>query len=101
MTSRINASNINAHFEAVLAVVDKFDLKWCGGQLKAQWPNLSLADLSNVAIMNPRKSIVLGTLYGYSTARGTASSSFFTESRRRVQIAAYLVSLSPQSFTLK
>lgn len=96
-----NASNINAHFEAVLAVVDKFDLKWCGGQLKAQWPNLSLADLSNVAIMNPRKSIVLGTLYGYSTARGTASASFFTESRRRVQIAAYLVSLSPQSFTLK
>lgn len=95
------AGNINAHFAAVLATVDKFDLRWCGGQLKAQWPSLTFADLSNEAVVNPRKSIVAGTLYGYSTARGTTSGSFFTESRRRVQIAAYLVSICPQSFTLK
>jgi hypothetical protein len=95
------STNINAHFAAVLATVDKFDLKWCGGQLKAQWPTLSMADITNTSVVNPRKSIVLGTLYGYSTARGTASGSFFTESRRRVQIAAYLVSLSPHSFTMK
>jgi hypothetical protein len=45
--------------------------------------------------------VVLGTLFGYSTDRGTTNAAFLTESRRRVQIAAYLVCLSPQSFTLK
>lgn len=95
------ASNIDAHFAAVLATVDRFDLKWCGGQLKAQNPNLTLADLRNAAVVNPRKAVVLGTLFGYSTDRGTTNAAFLTESRRRVQIAAYLVCLSPQSFTLK
>jgi len=95
------SSNIGAHFAAVLAIVDRFDLKWCGGQLKAQWPSLTLADLTNPAVVSPRKAVVLGTLYGYNTERGTAHASFFSDSRRRVQIAAYLVSLSPQSFTLK
>jgi uncharacterized protein (DUF1800 family) len=95
------SSNIGAHFAAVLATVDRFDLKWCGGQLKAQWPSLTLADLTNPTVVSPRKAVVLGTLYGYNTERGTAHASFFSDSRRRVQIAAYLVSLSPQSFTLK
>jgi hypothetical protein len=71
---------------------------WCGGQLKAQWPTLSLADLTNAAVVNPRKSILAGVLYGYST---TAGSSTPNNIRDRCRIAAYLVSLSPQSFVLK
>jgi hypothetical protein len=94
-------ANLSRHLAAVIAVVDQFDMMWCGGQLKAQWPSLTQADINNVNVVNPRKSIVVGTLYSYSTNRGTNSGSFFTESRRRVQIAAYLISLSPQSMILK
>lgn len=96
-----NAANINAHLAAVLATVDRFDLMWCGGQLKAQTPTLTVADLNNTAIVNPRKSIVAALLYGYNTSRGSTSSSFPAEIRDRVRVAAYLVSICPQSFTLK
>lgn len=94
-TSSVNTA---AHLAGVLAVVDRFDLMWCGGQLKAQWPTLTLADLSNESIVNPRKSIVAGLLYGYSTTVGTGTPNNI---RDRVRVAAYLVSICPQSFTLK
>jgi len=96
-----NANNLDDHFNATLAVVDRFDRMWCGGQLKAQWPNLTVADLSNTAIVNPRKSIVAGVLYGYLTSRGSTETSYAAEVRDRCRIAAYLVSIWPQSFTLK
>ncbi len=94
-TSTVNTA---AHFAAVVAVVDQFDRMWCGGQLKAQWPNLTLADLANETIVHPRKSIVAGVLNGYSTTVGTGTPNNI---RDRCRIAAYLVSISPQSFTLK
>jgi len=91
-------NNTAAHFAATRAVVDKFDLMWCGGQLKAQWPTVSLADLTNAAVVNPRKAILAGVLHGYNT---TAGSGVPNNIRDRCRIAAYLVSLSPQSFVLK
>lgn len=94
-TSTVNTA---ANFAAVVAVVDQFDRMWCGGQLKAQWPNLTLADLSNETIVHPRKSIVAGVLNGYGTTAGSGTPS---NVRDRCRIAAYLVSISPQSFTLK
>lgn len=93
-----SANNTAAHFAATTEVVDKLDLMWCGGQLKAQWPAVTLQDLSNLSVVSPRKTILAGVLYGYST---TAGSSTATNIRDRCRIAAYLVSLSPQSFTLK
>jgi hypothetical protein len=78
------------------------DLMWCGGQLKSQWPAaLTTTDLTDTGLINPRKSIVAGVLYGYSTSRGSSESSYAAEVRDRCRIAAYLVSISPQSFTLK
>jgi hypothetical protein len=91
-------NNTEAHFAATVAVVDKFDLMWCGGQLRAQWPSVTFADLSNPAVVNPRKTILAGVLNGYST---TAGSNTPNNIRDRCRIAAYLVSLSPQSFTSK
>jgi len=101
-----SASNLNAHLAATQAVVNKLDLMWCGGQLKAQWPAaLTVADLANTSIVHPRKSIVAGVLYGYSTTRGSTQDSagvtFNNEVRDRCRIAAYLISIAPQSFTLK
>jgi uncharacterized protein (DUF1800 family) len=96
-----NANNLDDHFNATLAVVDRFDRMWCGGQLKAQSPNLTVADLSNAAIVNPRKSIVAGVLNSYATTRGSTETSYAAEVRDRCRIAAYLVSISPQSFTMK
>jgi uncharacterized protein (DUF1800 family) len=100
-TTGSSANNLDDHFNAVVAVVDRFDRMWCGGQLKAQWPNLTVADLSNSTVVNPRKSIVAGVLYGYVTTRGSTETSYVAEVRDRCRIAAYLVSISPQSFTLK
>lgn len=94
-TSTVNTA---ANFAAVVAVVDQFDRMWCGGQLKAQWPNLTLADLTNESVVHPRKSIVAGVLNGYSTTAGSGTPNNI---RDRCRIAAYLVSISPQSFTLK
>jgi hypothetical protein len=54
--------------------------------------------LSNPAVVNPRKTILAGVLNGYST---TAGSNTPNNIRDRCRIAAYLVSLSPQSFTSK
>jgi hypothetical protein len=93
-----------AHFAASTAVVDKFDLMWCGGQLKSQLPNFDMADINNPAVIHPRKSIIAATYNCYSTTRVNAGSdlaSFNNEVRRRVQIAAYLSCLSPQSFVSK
>ncbi|SKA77036.1 CHRD domain-containing protein [Prosthecobacter debontii] len=97
-----NANNLNAHLAATQAVINKMDLMWCGGQLKSQWPaTLTTTDLADTGLINPRKSIVAGVLYGYSTSRGSSESSYAAEVRDRCRIAAYLVSISPQSFTLK
>ncbi len=96
--SGTSTANTAANFAALVAVVDRFDLMWCGGQLKAQWPSLTLADLSDDSIVNPRKSIIAGTLNNYSTTAGSGTPN---NVRDRCRIAAYLVSVSPQSFTLK
>lgn len=96
-----SANNLNAHFAAVVAVVDQFDLWWCGGQLKAQLPQLTVADLANPAIVHPRKSIVAAMLYSYSTSRGKTESSYAAEARDRCRAMAYLVSICPQSFNAR
>ncbi|WP_345735174.1 DUF1800 family protein [Prosthecobacter algae] len=97
-----NANASTAHFAGTLAVVDKLDLYLCGGRLKAQTPDLSLADLSNMGITNPRKSVVNGVYRGYSTTRLTTdTTNYNNEVRDRCRIAAYLVSISPQSFSAR
>ncbi len=96
--SGTSTANTAANFAALVAVVDRFDLMWCGGQLKAQWPSLTLADLSDESIVNPRKSIIAGTLNNYSTTAGSGTP---TNIRDRCRIAAYLVSISPQAFSMK
>jgi uncharacterized protein (DUF1800 family) len=103
-TLSTTAQRNQAHFAATLAVLDKMDLMWTGGQLKAQLPQLTLADLNNAAIVHPRKSVMLGAYNSYSNTRlntGGDAASFINETRRRVQIIAYLVALTPQSFVLK
>jgi uncharacterized protein (DUF1800 family) len=95
-TSGTNQANLEAHLAGTLAVVDKMDLWWCGGQLKAQCPVLTVAHLLDPAFIHPRKSIVAALLYGYSTTAGTSTPNNI---RDRCRIAAYLVSVSPQSFT--
>jgi hypothetical protein len=96
--SGTSTANLSAHFVAVTGLIDRLDRMWCGGQLKAQWPTISLADLSNPAVVNPRKSILAAVLQGYSTSAGSGTP---TNIRDRCRIAAYLVSICPQSFTLK
>jgi hypothetical protein len=93
-----------AHFAACTAVMDRLDLMWCGGQLKRQVPVVTLAELTQSDVRNARKAILVGSYAAYSTSRlntGSDQVSFFSEARRRVQIIAYLVSLSPQSMVLK
>lgn len=96
--SGTSSVNTNAHFLACIAVVNKFDLWWCGGQLKAQLPQLTLADLTNPEVIHPRKSIIAALLNGYSTTQGTGTPNNI---RDRCRIAAYLVSISPQSFNAR
>ncbi|MEN3942764.1 DUF1800 family protein [Prosthecobacter sp. SYSU 5D2] len=96
--SGTSSNNTAAHFAATVAIVNKFDLWWCGGQLQAQLPDLTLEDLANPAIVHSRKSIVAALLYGYSTTQGTGTPNNI---RDRCRIAAYLVSISPQSFTAR
>ena len=93
-----------AHFAACTAVMDRLDLMWCGGQLKRQVPVVTLTDLTQSEVRNARKAILVGSYAAYSTSRlntGSDQLSFFNEARRRVQIIAYLVSISPQSMVLK
>lgn len=99
-----NTQKQNAHFAATVAVVDHLDLLLATGQLKAGWPTLARGDLTNNAIVNPRKSIIAAVYNGYSTTRGNKASDepgFTNEVRARVRIAAYLTSLSPQSIISK
>lgn len=97
-----NASAAAAHFAGTLAVIDKLDLYLCGGQMRAQWPALTLADLSNSAVVHPRKSVARGVYLGFSTTRlSTDTANFNNEVRDRCRIAAYLMSLSPQSFNAR
>lgn len=97
-----NSNAGDSHFAATVAVVNKLDLYFCGGRLKAQWPDLTLADLSNSEVINPRKSIINGVYRGYSTTRlSTDTSNFNNEMRDRCRIAGYLVSICPQSFSAR
>ena len=99
-----NAANVNAHLAATLAVVNKLDLMWCGGQMKAQWPTaLTTGDLNNALLVNPRKSIVASLLYAYNTSRGSTGnpSAYAGDVRDRCRVAAYLISISPAAFTMK
>jgi uncharacterized protein (DUF1800 family) len=98
----VSADNANgntaAHFQATLALVDKLDLRWCGGLLKSQLPELTLEDLSNPQIVHPRKSIVAGVMNGFNITRGTSNSLYNNDVRDRCRIGAYLISFCPQSF---
>ena len=65
---------------------------------------MTLAELTQPEVRNARKAILVGSYAAYSTSRlntGSDQASFFNEARRRVQIIAYLVSISPQSMVLK
>lgn len=97
-----NTNAANSHFAGTMAVVDKLDLYLCGGLLKAQTPSLTLADLTNTAVVSPRKSIVNGVYRGYSTTRlSSDTTNYNNEVRDRSRIAAYLVSISPQAFSAR
>ena len=94
-----------AHFAGTLAAIDKLDLLLATGQLRAKWPSLVLADLTNEVIVNPRKSIAKSVFNAYSITRhkapSTTNASWDNEVRDRCRIAAYLTSISPQSMVSK
>lgn len=95
----------DAHFAGTLAAMNRLDLLLATGQLRAKWPTLVRADLATAAIVNPRKSIAKSVYSGYSTTRHKApaasNGTWDNEVRDRCRIAAYLISISPQSMVSK
>lgn len=90
--STANASA--GHLAGSKAVIDKLDLLWGGGRMKAKWPDGTLETL------NPRQVIVEGIHNSYSVTRlSTDTNTFNTEVRERCRFAAYLVSISPTAVT--
>lgn len=78
------------HLAGTKAVIDKLDLIWGGGQMKAKWPD------GAPAADNPRQVIIDGIYNSYSLTRiSTDATNFNNEVRDRCRFAAYLVSVAP------
>lgn len=82
------------HLAGTKAVIDKLDLLWGGGHLKAKWPD------GSPAANNPRQVLIDGILNSYVTNRmSTDTTNFPIEVRDRCRYAAYLVGVSPTAVT--
>lgn len=107
----------NAHWAASKAVVDKLDLLWCGGSLKARFPVLIEPNTAAPVPLpgaNPRQVIVEAT-YNYNgpvsatrflaqgpyVANSPPTDTFNTEIRDRCRSLAYLMSLNPGATVAK
>jgi hypothetical protein len=81
------------HLAATKALIDQLDLWWCGGRLKAKWPD-------GTPPSNPRQPIIDAVYNSYSQTRlSTDSTNFANEARDRVRWAAYLVGISPAAIS--
>lgn len=75
-------------------MIDKLDLWWGGGRLKAKWP-----DGSGVTD-NARQVLIDGIYNSYSITRmSTDTTNFPNEVRDRCRYAVYLVASSPGAVT--
>lgn len=100
-----------AHWAAATAVVDKLDLLWGGGTLKARFPILiepNVAPPVPLPATNPRQ-VIIESMYNYSGLASTTrfiaqgvyipnnppTDTFHTEIRDRCRSVAYLMSVNP------
>lgn len=86
-----------AHDAAVIAVLDKADLLFAGGYIKAKYGSLPVGDPS------PRKHIIDALASGYigSRATHTSSTSWNSNAVTRLRNILYLVLTSPEALVLK
>ncbi|TLD70123.1 DUF1800 family protein [Phragmitibacter flavus] len=83
-----------AHAEAVRALVDQYDLLFCGGYLKAKFGSLGTS--------NPRKSIIDAVNFIAANNRHTSdNTNFRNDARTRIRNIIYLVLSCPQALILK
>ena len=84
----------SGHLAGTKAVIDKLDLFWGGGHLKARWPD------GSSTTDNVRQVIIDGIYNSFSLTRlSTDTVNFPAEVRDRCRYAAYLVSMSPTAVT--
>ncbi|HYF35605.1 MAG TPA: hypothetical protein VD994_09975, partial [Prosthecobacter sp.] len=84
----------NGHLAGTKAVIDKLDLLWGGGRMKAKWPD------GSSAVDNPRLVIIEGIHNSYVLNRlSTDTVNFPNEVLNRCRFAAYLMSISPTAVT--
>lgn len=112
-----NASIQNGHWAAAVAVVDKLDLLWGGGSLKARFPVLvdpNAAPPVPLPDTNPRQ-VIIDAMYNYNgfasytrfAPAGTfvpnvpPADTFNTEIRDRCRSIAYLMSINPGATVAK
>jgi hypothetical protein len=80
----------NGHLAGTKAVIDKLDLFWGGGQMKAKWPD------GSSATDNPRLVLIEGIQNTYSLTRlSTDTVNFPAEVLNRCRFAAHHVSIAP------
>ncbi|MCX6856756.1 MAG: hypothetical protein NTV80_17845, partial [Verrucomicrobia bacterium] len=78
------------HLAGTKALIDKLDMLWGGGRMKARWPD------GAPTTDNQRDVIIQGIYNCYSTARlSTDTVNFPLEVRERCRFAAHLVSVAP------
>lgn len=81
------------HLAASKAVIDLLDLWWCGGRMKAKWPDGTAA---TIPPSNPRQPIIDAVFNAYSTTTlSTAGTTYTDQVRDRCRWAIYLVGISP------
>ena len=118
-TNATDLANIqNAHWLATKTVIDKMDLWFSNGYLKAQWPILVEPNKPSPTPMppfNPRQA-VMDAIYRHSGGSGSPAttryaaevaynpkspptSTFETDVRDRVRWAAYLMTVGANAFT--
>lgn len=85
------------HLAGTKAVIDQLDLWWCGGRMKAKWPDGTAA---TVPPTNQRQPIIDAILNAYATTTLSNQGTTFTDQvRDRCRYAAFLVSVAPAAIT--
>jgi uncharacterized protein (DUF1800 family) len=85
------------HLAGTKAMIDQLDLWWCGGRMKAKWPDGTAA---TVPPTNQRQPIIDAILNAYATTTfSTAGTTFTDQVRDRCRYAAFLVSVAPAAIT--
>jgi Protein of unknown function (DUF1800) len=79
-----------AHMAGTKALIDKLDLLWGGGRMKARWPD-------GASTTDNQRDVIIQAIYNcYATNRLTTDTTNFPlEVRERCRFAAHLVSIAP------